>query len=270
MAASKTARILEGKKVVIIGGSSGLGFAAASALIEEGAHVVIGSSSAERVKTAIDRLSDSKTQYNADASRVSGHAVNLKGASAEESLREFFSKIGAFDHLIYTAGDSLAAKPIGEWSYQDIVDAGSVRFTSAILAAKIVTEDPKLLRQNNGGSITFTTGVVAEKPIPNWSVIAGYAAGLYGFTRNLALDLSDKGIRVNAVSPGPVETELWAGIPEEARKEFLAGMGKKLFTGKVGQPEDIANLYVYLLKDKFVTGQIVRSDGGSTVTDKPQ
>ncbi len=78
MATSKTAHVLANKKVVIIGGSSGIGFAAASALIEEGASVVIGSSSSDRVAAAVQRLSDPAQQYNADASRVSGHAVNLK------------------------------------------------------------------------------------------------------------------------------------------------------------------------------------------------
>lgn len=269
MATSKTARILAGKKVVVIGGSSGLGFAAASALIEEGAHVVIGSSSADRVQSAIKRLSDPKEQYNADSSRISGYPVNLKGPNAESSLREFFSQIGPFDHLLYTAGDSLATKPISDWSYDDIVNAGSVRFFSAILAAKIVTSDPNLLKQNSGSSIVFTTGVVAEKPMQDWSVVAGFAAGLYGLTRNLAFDLAGKGIRVNCVSPGPVETELWSGIPEEHRKAFLEGVGKKLLTGKVGQPEEVANTYIGLLKDTNMNAQIIVTDGGSSTADRP-
>ncbi|CBQ71569.1 conserved hypothetcial protein [Sporisorium reilianum SRZ2] len=161
MATSKTAAVLRGAKVVIIGGSSGMGFAAASALIEEGATVVIGSSSAERVSSAVARLSDPAVQYNADAARVSGH------------------------------------------------------------------------------------------------------------TRNLALDLSARNIRVNGVSPGPVETELWSAIPEEQRKGFLDQMGSKLLTGKVGAAEDVANVYVYLLKDRNATGQVVVTDGGSTVADRP-
>ena len=270
MASSKTARVLAGKKVVILGGSSGLGFAAASALIEEGATVVIGSSSQERVSAAVARLSDVKTQFNADASRVSGHTVNLRGEAAESSLADFFAKVGSFDHLIYTAGDALATKPLSEWNYSDIVAAGSVRFTSAILAVKIATSNPEYLRQNGGGSIVLTTGVVADKPMPGWSIPAGYAAGLYGLTRNLALDLADKGIRVNAVSPGPVETELWNGIPEEQRKGFIKHLGDKLLTGQVGQPEDVANVYVYLLKDRNMTAQIVVSDGGSSTVERPQ
>lgn len=265
MATSKTARVLDGSKVVVIGGSSGLGFAAASALIEEGAHVVIGSSSADRVQAAVSKLLDPSTQFNADSKRVSGHAVNLKGADAEKSLSDFFAKVGEFDHLVYTAGDHLQTKSLDQWSYQDIVDAGSVRFTSAILAVKTATAAGHL---KDGGSIVLTTGVVAEKPMPNWSVVAGFAAGLYGLTRNLALDLADRKIRVNAVAPGPVETELWNGIPEEQRKGFLDGIGSKLMTGKVGQPQDVAQTYVYLLKDENMTAQIVTSDGGSSVADR--
>ncbi|TKY86869.1 hypothetical protein EX895_004157 [Sporisorium graminicola] len=266
MATSKTALILRGAKVVVIGGSSGIGFATASALIEEGASVVIGSSSQSRVDEAVARLSDPSKQYNADASRVSGHALNLQGAGAEESLRAFFGKIGAFDHLIYTAGDSLAAKPIAEFSYDDIVAAGQLRFISVILAVKVATSTGGALK--DGGSIVLTTGVVAEKPNKHWSVLAGYASALYGLTRNLALDLADRNIRVNAVSPGPVQTELWNSFPEEQRKGFLNHLGGKLLTGKVGQPEDLANTYVYLLKDRNATGQIITSDGGSTVADR--
>ncbi|KAJ1018576.1 hypothetical protein NDA16_004858 [Ustilago loliicola] len=264
----RTSSLLAGKKVVIIGGSSGLGFAAASALIEEGASVVIGSSSQARVDAAIKRLTDASTQFNADPSRVSGYPVNLKGSGVEKELEGFFGKIGAFDHLILTAGDSLASKPLSEFSYQDIVDASQVRYISSILAAKVATTNPQYLRQNAGGSIVFTTGVVAQKPIAGWSIPAGYAAATYGLTRNLALDLSDKRIRVNAVAPGPVETEMWDAFPEEQRRAFLDGIGKKLFTGKVATPDQLAQTYLYLLKDGNQTGQILVSDGGSSVTDK--
>ncbi|CDS01262.1 hypothetical protein, partial [Sporisorium scitamineum] len=261
----KTALALRGSKVVIIGGSSGIGFAAASALIEEGASVIIGSSSAERVASAVKRLSDPSAQYNADPSRVSGYPVNLKGPEAEASLRDFFSKIGAFDHLLYTAGDSLAAKPFHEFAYDDIVSAGSVRLFSVILAVKVATSPGHL---KDGGSIVLTTGSVAEKPLKNWSVVAGFASALYGLTRNLALDLSDRKIRVNAVSPGPVETELWDNFPEDHRKAFLASVEAKLLTGRVGQPEDVANAYVYLLKNRNVTAQVIASDGGNAVADR--
>nr|CDI56839.1 conserved hypothetcial protein [Melanopsichium pennsylvanicum 4] len=268
MATSKTSALLQGKKVVVIGGSSGIGFSAASAFIEEGATVIIGSSSQSRVDSAIQRLSDPNIQYNADPSRISGHTVNLKGSNAETSLKEFFSKVGTFDHLIYTAGDSLVTKPLSEWNYQDIVDVGSVRFTSAILAVKVATSDSNLLKQNGSSSIVLTTGIVGVKPSSGWSVVAGYAAGLYGLTRNLALDLSDKGIRVNAVAPGAVETELWHAFPEETRKQVLQSRGDKLLTGRVGQPEDLANVYIYLTKDKNITAQIIVSDGGDSTVER--
>lgn len=266
MAASKTAAVLKGQKVVVIGGTSGLGFAAASALIEEGAYVVVGSSSADRVKAAVSKLSDPAQQYNADSSRVSGFPVNLKGSEAESSLIEFFSKIGEFDHLIYSAGDSVNTKAFPEWSYQDIVDAASIRFISSTLAVKVATSKGHLKK---GGSVVLTTGVVAEKPIPNWSVWSGITSGVYGLTRGLAFELAPKNIRVNAISPGPVETELWNGIPEEQRKGFLKSMGDKLMTGRVGQPEDVANAYIYLLKDRNMTAQVITTDGGSSVADKP-
>ncbi len=109
--------------------------------------------------------------------------------------------MASFDHLIYSAGDSLAVKPLEEWSYDDIIAAGSVRFTSAILAVKIVTSDPQLLRRN-GGSIVLTTGVVAEKPMPNWSVVGGFASGLYGLTRP-SFDLAQRVLELTRLAQDP-------------------------------------------------------------------
>ena len=100
---------------------------------------------------------------------------------------------------------------------------------------------------------------MAEKLIPNWSVVAAYASGLHGLVGGLALDL--RPVRVNLVSPGPVATEMWAGGGEEE----LEAMGRGLATGRVGRAEDVAEGYVFLLRDWNVTGSVVRSDGGVMV-----
>jgi len=228
----------------VIGGSSGIGFAAARGLIEEGASVVIGSSNQTRVDEAVKRLCDSNEQYNADQNRVKGYTVNLSGPEMESSIREFFKKAGKVDHIIHTAGDSLATLPLSEVTYEKMISAGDVRFYSAIFTAKIASE---VLAP--GGSLTLTTGSVAEHPIPNWPVVAGYASGLHGLTRQLAFDLSPKNIRVNLVSPGPVKTELWNFVPKDKQEGFFKEQGSKTLTGKVGEPAEVAQTYLYLIKD---------------------
>jgi NAD(P)-dependent dehydrogenase (short-subunit alcohol dehydrogenase family) len=228
----------------VIGGSSGIGFATARGLIEEGASVVIASSNQRRVDDAVRRLGDKAEQYNADPARIAGYTVNLSGPDMEASIRSFFKQAGEVDHVIHTAGDSLAVLPLSEVTYEKIIAAGEVRYFSAIFTAKVAAEVLK-----PGSTLTLTTGSVADHPIANWPVIAGYAAGLQGLTRQLAFDFAPKGIRVNLVSPGPVKTELWSFIPEEQQEAHFKGVGKNMLTGKVGEPAELAQTYLYLIKD---------------------
>ncbi|UZJ56242.1 hypothetical protein CBS101457_005562 [Exobasidium rhododendri] len=238
------AQQLNGKTVVVIGGTSGIGFATARGLIEEGASVIIGSSNQSRVDDAVKRLGDKAEQYNADPSRIKGYTVNLSGRDMESSIRSFFKQVGKVDHIIHTAGDSLAVLPLSDVTYEKMISAGDVRFYSAILTAKVAAE---VLAP--GSSLTLTTGSVAEHPIANWPVVAGYATGLHGLTRQLAFDFAPKGIRVNLISPGPVKTELWNFVPKEQQAEFFREQGKKTLTGKMGEPAEVAQSYLYVIKD---------------------
>lgn len=135
-----------------------------------------------------------------------------------------------------------------------------VRFFAPLLLGKLL---PSHLRPGPGSSFTITTGAVSEHPIPDWTVVGSYATGLHGLTRQLAVDL--KPLRVNLVSPGAVETELWNGIPEDKRKDFLKGFEAKMATGKVGRPEDVAESYLYCMRDANVTGSVISTNGGSLV-----
>lgn len=199
----KATQQLANKKYLVLGGSSGIGFGVASALIEETATVVIASSSADRVNATVKQLSDPSNQYNADPKRVSGHTINLKGEDVEKNLEELFSKVGKIDGLIHTAGDAVATKPLEEQDYNFIIEAGQVgreerenkldflshshtstfldsplqvRFISAILSAKVAK---KYL--NPGGSIIFTSGSVSLKPRPDWATVVSIAKGQTSF-----------------------------------------------------------------------------------------
>ncbi|CAD6889302.1 unnamed protein product [Tilletia controversa] len=245
---------LKGTKVLLIGGSSGIGFGVAQHLIEEGASVAIASSSQSKVTDAVSRLNDGEKQYNADSGRVSGHTVDLAGQGAEESLKKLFEEVGKVDHLVYTAG-ILNPRPLKDQTYEHIVATGDVRFTSAILAVKTAVHGGYL---KEGGSIVLTTGSAYQYPTPDWAVLGAYCGAFISLTRAFALEFSSRNIRVNCVSPGPIKTELWAGIPPAVEEQLAAGV----LTGKVGRVEDVALTYVALIKNRNINGETVNDDGG--------
>lgn len=246
---------LANKRVLIIGGSSGIGFAVAEACIESSASVTISSSSSDRVA---QKVKDLQTSYPHAKDTIRGFACDLSKPTLERDLEALFEQVGKLDHIVFTAGDPLAQMPLSEISLEKIQTAGQVRFFAPLLIAKVGS---KYLDSSPQSSIIITTGSVATQPRPNWSVIASYAGGLHSMVRNLAVDL--KPIRVNLVSPGAIDTELWKGMPEDKKKEMFKAIEGKVLTGKVGRPEEVAEAYLWLLKDANVTGMCATSDSGS-------
>ncbi|KAK5170691.1 uncharacterized protein LTR77_005281 [Saxophila tyrrhenica] len=249
---------LKDAKVLVIGGSSGIGYAVAEALIENGCHVTISASNPKKAESTVDRLTKS---YPSAKSRIAGQSCNLGDeATLESNITSLLEKVGKVDHIVHTAGDALASMELANVDMEKIKQAGMVRFFSPLMLAK---HAPKYLSGGPNSSITLTTGAVSERPIPNWSVIGSYATGLQGMTRQLALDL--KPIRVNLVSPGAVNTELWlnSGFSDDQKEAFLKSHGEKMPTGKVPGPEDIAESYLYVLKDRNITGAMISTSGGS-------
>lgn len=243
---------LAGKHVLILGGTSGIGFCVAEASLESSASVTVSSSSPDKVKATVSKL-----QASYPNGKVQGFVCDLSKPTLEKDIESLFTKVGKVDHIVFTAGDPLAVKALKDHTLETIQAAGQIRFFAPLLLAKVGI---KYLKESAESSIILTTGSIAQKPAPDWSVIAAYAAGLYGMTRNLAFDL--KPIRVNLVAPGPIVTELWNGFPEEQRKAILDRFSKATLTGSVGKPEDIAETYLGLMKDVNVTGSVVESNGG--------
>jgi NAD(P)-dependent dehydrogenase (short-subunit alcohol dehydrogenase family) len=189
---------LANSRILIIGGSSGIGFAVAEACIEHGALVAISSSNAARVQSAVEKIQSS---YPSKTSNIHGLTVDLsKPTTLEKELenvlsaavKQISSTSGKLDHVVYTAGDALATIPLSDMNYENIVQAGQVRFFAPLLLAKFL---PKYLESSWKSSYTITTGSISERPMPNWSVIAAYGGGLHSMVRNLALDM--KPIRVS-------------------------------------------------------------------------
>lgn len=247
---------LAGKKALIVGGSAGIGFGVAEALIESGAHVVISSSSQARVDKAIGEI---QKAYPKSGKNISGYAYDMGTQDTlEKNVFELLEKCGQLDHIIWTAGDALATIPISELTLDQAIKAGMVRYFGPLLIGKY---GPKYLKKSPESSITFTTGSVSQKPIPGWAAVNGFATALHGLTRGFALDL--KPIRVNLISPGAVETELWAGMPPETRQARFKSFEEHSLTGKMGQVVDVAESYLYLIKDRNVTGTVISTNSGA-------
>lgn len=132
-----------------------------------------------------------------------------------------------------------------------------MRFVAPVLLAKIA---PAYLAPGPESSITLTGGTNSAKPGPGWAILAGWGAGIEGLTRGLAVDL--KPVRVNCVSPGAVHTELFSGFAGDRLDAVLEGFRKSTLVGEVGQPTEVAEAYLYAMKDRFVTGTLLSSDGG--------
>ncbi|KAJ6125615.1 short-chain dehydrogenase [Penicillium samsonianum] len=199
--------------ILIIGGSYGIGCGVAQKALFEASVVHIASSNSPRVREITDAL---KTQF--PNARISGHVCDLAGPDVEKSLERLLATIAPLDHIVFTAGDSLAIQPLSTIDLDAIHRAGHVRFSVPLLLAKL---GPRFVNPVYKSWITLTSGAGSQKSFPNWSLIAGYHTGIYGITCNLALDL--KPHRVNLVSPGVIATYLWGsdGVPDEVKDHHI-------------------------------------------------
>jgi len=231
----------EHKRVVIVGGSSGIGLAVAEEVASQGSEVVIVSSNAERVQQAIKSIGG-KTQ---------GQAVDV---SDEGTVESFFKKLGAFDHLVFTAGDSLHVHELALTDLKQARRAFELRYWSALATVKYGS--PQIRK---GGSVVLTTGIAGQRPQSGWVIAASVCGTIEALTRALAIELAP--IRVNAVSPGVVRTNLWQNMNSSEREQLFESVGKRLPVGRVGEAHDIAQAYLFLMKEGFGTGQTVVVDG---------
>jgi NAD(P)-dependent dehydrogenase (short-subunit alcohol dehydrogenase family) len=236
---------LAGKRVVVLGGSSGIGLATAQAVAREGGSVVIASSRQARVDEALAVL----------PAGAEGHAANLADEAAMQAL---FSRLGAFDHLAFTAGEALQ---LGSLETTDVATARGffdLRYWGAFMAAKYGSGNIR-----PGGSIVFTSGIAGQRPRAGWALGASICSAMEGLTRALAVELAP--VRVNIVSPGIVKTPLWSGMAEAEREAQYKAMAQNLPVGHVGEPEEIAEAFLYLMRQGYATGQVLAVDGGSVL-----
>jgi NAD(P)-dependent dehydrogenase (short-subunit alcohol dehydrogenase family) len=227
----------ENQRVVIVGGSSGIGLAVAEEVASQGSEVVIVSSNAERVQKAIKSI----------GGKTRGDAVDVSDEGAVES---FFEKLGAFDHLVFTAGDSLHVHELALTDLKQARRAFELRYWSAVATVKY-------------GSPQSRKGGSGQRPHSGWVIAASVCGTIEALTRALAVELAP--IRVNAVSPGVVRTNLWHNMSSADREQLFESVGKRLPVGRVGEAHDIAQAYLFLMKEGFSTGQIFVVDGGTVL-----
>ncbi|XYH97581.1 SDR family oxidoreductase [Sorangium sp. So ce1128] len=236
---------LSGKRIVLLGGTSGIGFATAESAAREGAAVVVVSSKQERVARAVAAL-----QGGAE-----GCAVDL---SSEAQIRDFFGRIGAFDHLVFTAGEALQLGEIGSTELDVARRFFDLRYWGAFVAAKY---GKRHIRP--GGSIVLTSGIATLRPRAGWALGASICGAMESLTRALSVELAP--IRVNAVCPGVVRTDLWADMKESDREAMYKQLGAALPVGRVGEAHDLAEAYLFLMREAFCTGQSIVVDGGAVL-----
>jgi NAD(P)-dependent dehydrogenase (short-subunit alcohol dehydrogenase family) len=237
-----TSSTLDGKHVVVIGGTSGIGLAIAEQARAAGATVTVASRDPQRAAADLP-------------AGVVGEHVDLTSTASIESL---FGRLGAFDHLVLSAGPgamgtvrdltSAAARPYMDtkfWGYYDAVRA----------AADTIAKD---------GSITLIGGGASRKHAPGRPMMAAVNAALEAFGKANAVDLAP--VRVNVIAPGLVDTPAYAGLPEAIRQGMFAGYASSVPAGRAAVPEDVASAALFLMTNGYVTGTVIDVDGGVQVS----
>jgi NAD(P)-dependent dehydrogenase (short-subunit alcohol dehydrogenase family) len=233
--------MLAGNKVVVVGGSSGIGLATAELAKSEGAEVVIASRNADRLKAAAEKL------------WVTAIPTDV---TSDESVAQLFRQCGTVDHVVVTAAQ-LRSGPFKTVSMEDVRATMESKFWGAWRVARAAD-----IRA--GGSLTLVSGFLSIRPRPAAAIVCAANGALESLARSLALELAP--VRVNAVSPGIIDTPIRAAMPEAARRDMLAKAAAALPVGRVGLGEDIARQILTFMTVGFASGSIVYLDGGALVT----
>ncbi|KAA8916965.1 hypothetical protein TRICI_000932 [Trichomonascus ciferrii] len=257
MAEGKFLKKLVDKTVLVIGGSSGVGFSVACGAIEHGARVVIASSKQEKLDRALATLKD---RYPDGV--VSSQVCDLgDGSKMEHNLTALFESVGRpVDHIVYTAGDIAEVTPLSQISVDGINKLQTVSYFGPMMVGKLAS---KYMAFSDSSSIILTTGVSSQRPSPEMAVLASVGAAVEGLTRGLAAALAP--IRVNCVSLGAIRTERYDEIPTEYIDKVMEGFVKETFLNRAGNPDEVAEVYLSYMKSTYSTGTITAADGGKLI-----
>lgn len=233
---------LKTKKILVVGGSSGIGLATAKAALAEGAAVTIASRDQAGLDAALKELGPT----------VASATVDLVDNS---SILSLFNQLGSFDHMVVTAA-STKTGPVRSLALEDAYASMDSKFWGAYRLAKAA-------KLNDGGSMTFISGFLSHRPSPKAVLQGAINAAIEGLVRGLALEFAP--LRVNAVSPGLIDTTLYAAMPADAKADMLAKAKAKLPVQRVGNPDDVAQAILMLIANPYITGTTLTVDGGGTI-----
>jgi NAD(P)-dependent dehydrogenase (short-subunit alcohol dehydrogenase family) len=233
---------LDGKRIVVVGGSSGIGLASARALAEAGARVVIAGRSEERLEAA----------RRSTLAPIETHRVDI---TKETSIDRLFDFAGRLDHLVITASEAV----LGRFLELDV--AAARRFFDSKFWGPYAVARRAAVQIDPAGSITFFSGAAGSKASPGFSCGSAINAAVEALARSLAVELAP--IRVNTVSPGLIDTPAWGALmPEPERDALFENMTAKLPAGRIGRPDDVAQAVLYLVQNTYTSGTTLFVDGG--------
>jgi len=241
---SSVSQSLRGQRVVVVGGTSGMGLGAVRAALEVGAEVVMAG-----------RRETSRGAIDAGNDRLRHAVVDV---TDEASVRRLFEEVGQLDHLFVTATPSSSSKPFLE---QDVASAQHVmngKFFGSWACARYAAP-----RMRAGGSITFLTGGVSVRPRSGLTMVTATFAALEAFSQSLALELGP--LRVNTIRPGLVDSDMWSFLDEAARDELRQKTRATFPVRRIGTIDDIGHAAVFLMTNPYVTGAVLEVSGGETL-----
>lgn len=243
--------MLKGKTAIVTGGTRGIGFAIVKKYLENGANVAITGSRQESVEKALEKLPEYKE-------RVMGIWPDL--CSPEEVAAAFASvkeKFGSLDILANNAGIS-SRTSLYDYTLEEFSKIIDINFKAVFVCSQAAA---RIMKPQGGGVIINTSSMVGEYGQPSGCGYPATKFAVNGLTKSLARELAKDHIRVNAVAPGITMTDMVAALPQAMVDRICAGIP----LGRVGEPVDIANAYLYLASDmgSYVTGVTLRVDGAA-------
>lgn len=255
--ATPTGRQLDGKTALVTGGNSGIGLATAQRLAAEGAHVFLTGRNQDTIDAAVATIGDSATGIRADVSNVDDLTAVAQAISARgHGLDILFANAGGGE---FTALGEISAD---QFNSVFLTNVGGTLFTVQTMLALL----------NPGASIVLTGSTAAYNGTPAFSIYAATKAAIRSFGRTWATELIPRGIRVNTVIPGPIETPGLTGLaPAGQGQQLLDGEAARIPMGRVGRPEELAAAVLFLASDQssFITGTELFVDGGQSDLKMP-
>ncbi len=243
--------MLENKVAIITGGTRGIGFETVRKFLQNGAKVILFGSKEESVKKALNLLKDENPNYE-----VLGFYPNLSNEEAIKSTFELiYKKYGKIDILVNNAGVS-SSTPLTMYAKEEVDKIIELNIKAVFNCSKNIIP---YFEKNQGGVILNTSSMVSIYGQPSGCLYPMSKFAVNGLTKSLARELASKNIRVNAVAPGIIETDMVKDLP----KEIINPLVNSIPLRRIGKPEDIANAFLFLASDmaSYISGAILQVDG---------